>query len=56
VLAGNCTELATELQAVLDKCPSAMAKRWLVLRVRLISQLTYYIIPVCSLKVVQQHA
>ena len=26
-------ELAAEFQAVLDKCPSSMAKRWLVLRV-----------------------
>jgi len=33
VYAGNCTELAGEFQAVLDKCPSGMAKRWLVLRV-----------------------
>jgi len=31
--AGNCTELAGEFQAVLDKCPTSMAKRWLVLRV-----------------------
>jgi len=31
--AGNCIELAGEFQAVLDKCPTSMAKRWLVLRV-----------------------
>jgi len=28
-----CVELATEFQSVLDKCPSNMAKRWLVLQV-----------------------
>jgi len=33
VRARNCAELATEFQSVLDRCPSSMAKRWMVLRV-----------------------